>query len=74
MTIVDRTRVGIATPHMFMDGQVDMALVGRYVRRAEELGYASFFNEAAPTEIYPLPLHAALPMYDTIYLGGQGNR
>src|SRR3712207_9136198 len=27
------------------------------------LGYVFFFNETATTEIYPLPLHDALPIY-----------
>jgi probable F420-dependent oxidoreductase len=70
MTIVDRTRVGIATPHMFMDGQVDMALVGRYVRRAEELGYASLWTQerltGAPTVIDPLSFLA--------YIAGQTSK
>ena len=58
MAIVDRTRIGIATPHIFMDGKVDMDLVGRYVRRAEELGYSSLWTQerltGAPTVLDPL--------------------
>lgn len=58
MAIADRTRIGIATPHMFMDGKVDMDLVKRYVRRAEDLGYASLWTQerltGKPTVIDPL--------------------
>lgn len=58
MAIADRTRIGIATPHMFLDGNVDMDLVRRYVRRAEELGYASLWTQerltGSPTVIDPL--------------------
>jgi len=58
MAIADTTRIGIATPHMFMDGKVDMVLVGRYVRRAEELGYASLWTQervtGTPTVLNPL--------------------
>jgi probable F420-dependent oxidoreductase len=67
MAIADRTRIGIATPHIFMDGKVDMSLVGRYVRRAEELGYASLWTQerltGAPTVIDPLSFLA--------YIAGQ---
>ena len=38
MAIADRSRIGIASPHIFPDGQVDTALVRRFVRRAEEAG------------------------------------
>jgi probable F420-dependent oxidoreductase len=58
MAIVERTRIGIATPHMFMDGKVDMELVRRYVHRAEELGFSSLWTQerltGAPTVIDPL--------------------
>ena len=67
MAIVDRTRIGISTPHMFMDGKVDMKLVGRYVRRAEELGFSSLWTQerltGAPTVIDPLSFLA--------YIAGQ---
>jgi len=70
MAIVDRTRIGIATPHMFMDGTVDMELVNRYVRRAEELGYVSLWTQerltGAPTVIDPLSFLA--------YIAGQTSR
>jgi probable F420-dependent oxidoreductase len=50
-----------------MDGKVDMSLVGRYVRRAEELGYASLWTQerltGAPTVIDPLSFLA--------YIAGQ---
>jgi len=58
MAIADTTRIGIATPHIFMDGKIDMPLVGRYVRRAEDLGYASLWTQeritGAPTVLDPL--------------------
>jgi probable F420-dependent oxidoreductase len=67
MAIADRTRIGISTPHIFMDSKVDMSLVGRYVRRAEELGYASLWTQerltGAPTVIDPLSFLA--------YIAGQ---
>ena len=34
---------GIAIPQVFPDGRIDMGLVGRYVRRAEDLGYHSLW-------------------------------
>ena len=43
MAIADRTRIGIAMPHMFMDGKVDMEALRRYVRLAEDLGYRSLW-------------------------------
>jgi probable F420-dependent oxidoreductase len=50
-----------------MDGKVDMSLVGRYVRRAEELGYSSLWTQerltGAPTVIDPLSFLA--------YIAGQ---
>jgi probable F420-dependent oxidoreductase len=70
MAIADRTRIGISTPHMFMDGKVDMDLVGRYVRRAEELGYVSLWTQerltGAPTVIDPLSFLA--------YIAGQTSK
>jgi probable F420-dependent oxidoreductase len=67
MAIADRTRIGISTPHIFMDSKVDMSLVGRYVRRAEELGYSSLWTQerltGAPTVIDPLSFLA--------YIAGQ---
>ena len=49
MSIADRTRIGIATPHIFPDGNVDMALASRFVHRAEELGYASLWTQERVT-------------------------
>ena len=70
MAIVDRTRIGIATPHMFLDGKVDMDLANRYVRRAEDLGYASLWTQerltGAPAVIDPLSFLA--------YIAGQTTR
>ncbi|MEE8518268.1 MAG: TIGR03619 family F420-dependent LLM class oxidoreductase [Dehalococcoidia bacterium] len=58
MSITDGSRVGIASPHIFPDGTVDMAQVGRFVRRAEELGYASLWTQervtGRPTLLDPL--------------------
>ena len=58
MTIAQDSRIGIASPHIFSDGTVDMALVGRFVRRAEELGYASLWTQERvtghPTILDPL--------------------
>ena len=58
MAIADRTRIGIATPHMFGDGRVDMDLVDRFVRQAEQLGYASLWTQerltGTPTILDPL--------------------
>ena len=60
MTIADRSRIGIASPHIFPDGQVDTALVRRFVRRAEEAGYASLWTQervtGRPAALHPLPL------------------
>ena len=70
MAIADRTRIGIAMPHMFMDGRVDMDLLRRYVRHAEELGYHSLWCQerltGKPTVIDPLSLLA--------YVAGQTTR
>ena len=58
MTIADRTRIGIATPHIFPGGTVDMDLVRRYVGRAEALGYASLWTQervtGTPTVLDPV--------------------
>ncbi|MEX2599091.1 MAG: TIGR03619 family F420-dependent LLM class oxidoreductase [Dehalococcoidia bacterium] len=48
MVIADKTRIGIASPHIF-DGPVDMDLVRRFVRRAEDLGYASLWTQERVT-------------------------
>ena len=70
MAIADRTRIGIATPHMFADGKVDMDLVNRYVRQAEQLGYASLWTQerltGEPTVIDPLSFLA--------YIAGQTSK
>src|ERR1022692_2655146 len=36
---------------------------GNKVKRDNSLCFFFFFNDTAPTEIYPLSLHAALPIY-----------
>jgi len=58
LSIADKSRIGIASPHIFPDGKVDMELVRRYVRRAEELGYSSLWTQeritGRPTAIDPV--------------------
>ena len=49
MAIASTTRIGIASPHIFEDGNVDMDLVRRYVARAEALGYASLWTQERVT-------------------------
>ena len=49
MTIASKTRIGIASPHIFADGNVDMDLVRRYAVRAEALGYASLWTQERVT-------------------------
>ncbi len=49
MTIASKTRIGIASPHIFADGNVDMDLVRRYAARAEALGYASLWTQERVT-------------------------
>jgi probable F420-dependent oxidoreductase len=70
MSIADKSRVGIASPHMFADGAVDMDLVGRFVRRADELGYASLWTQervtGRPTVLDPVTFLA--------YIAGQTTR
>lgn len=70
MAIADRTRIGIATPHMFFDGKVDMDLVNRFVRQAEQLGYQSLWTQERltgdPTVIDPLSFLA--------YIAGQTSK
>ena len=70
MAIADRSRIGIASPHIFPDGRVDTALVRRFVRRAEEAGYASLWTQervtGRPTTLHPLPFLA--------YIAGQTER
>lgn len=67
MAIADRMKIGIASPHIFPDGKVDMAFVGRYVRRAEELGYASLWTQERVTG-RPNVLH---PTTFLAYIAGQ---
>ena len=58
MAIADRMKIGIASPHIFTDGNVDMTFAASYVRRAEELGYASLWTQervtGSPTVLHPL--------------------
>ena len=64
MTIADRMKIGIASPHIFADGNVDMAFASAFVRRAEELGYASLWTQervtGSPTVLHPLSFLAWL--------------
>lgn len=67
MSIAQTTRIGIASPHIFPDGKVDMDLVKRFVRRAEDLGYSSLWTQerviGKPTVLHPTTFLA--------YLAGQ---
>ena len=64
MAIADRMKIGIASPHIFTDGNVDMTFAASYVRRAEELGYASLWTQervtGSPTVLHPLSFLAWL--------------
>ena len=64
MAIADRMKIGIASPHIFTDGVVDMTFAASYVRRAEELGYASLWTQervtGSPTVLHPLSFLAWL--------------
>ncbi|MCY4581593.1 MAG: LLM class flavin-dependent oxidoreductase [Chloroflexi bacterium] len=64
MAIADRMNIGIASPHIFTDGNVDMTFAASYVRRAEELGYASLWTQervtGSPTVLHPLTFLAWL--------------
>ncbi len=70
MAIADKSRIGIASPHMFPDGAVDMGLTRRYVRRAEELGYASLWTQERVTGS-PVVLD---PTTYLAYVAGQTDR
>src|ERR1044071_5477728 len=60
--------------------QLELTRWGSYKRSEEhtselqsrvDISYAVFFfNDTAPTEIYPLPLHDALPIYSRGRVGG----
>ena len=54
MTIASTTRIGITSPHIFRDGNVDMDLVRRYAARAEALGYASLWTQERMTGDPPI--------------------
>ena len=70
MTIAEKSRIGIATPHIFPDGRVDMDLVRRFVRRADALGYASLWTQervtGRPTVLDPVTFLS--------YIAGQAAR
>ena len=70
MAIADKTKIGIASPHIFPDGRVDMAFVGQFVRRAEALGYSSLWTQervtGAATALHPTTFLA--------YLAGQTSK
>ena len=70
MAIADKTRIGIASPHIFPDGRVDMAFVGQFARRAEALGYSSLWTQervtGAATALHPTTFLA--------YLAGQTSK
>jgi probable F420-dependent oxidoreductase len=58
MSIADGSRVGVASPHIFADDKVDMVLVRQFVRKAENLGFASLWTQervtGRPTVLDPL--------------------
>ena len=70
MAIADKTRIGIASPHIFPDGRVDMAFVGQFAQRAEALGYSSLWTQervtGAATALHPTTFLA--------YLAGQTSK
>ena len=70
MAIADKTKIGIASPHIFPDGRVDMAFVGQFARRAEALGYSSLWTQervtGAATALHPTTFLA--------YLAGQTSK
>ncbi len=70
MTIASKTRIGIASPHIFADGNVDMDLVRRYAARAEALGYASLWTQERVTG----PQSALDPITFLSYVAGQTAR
>lgn len=70
MTIASKTRIGIASPHIFADGNVDMALVRRYAVRAEALGYASLWTQERVTGTQT----SLDPITFLSYLAGQTTR
>ena len=70
MAVADRMKIGIASPHIFPDGKVDMEFVGRFVRKAEELGYSSLWTQERVTG-RPNVLH---PTTFLAYIAGQTSR
>ena len=70
MAIASTTRIGIASPHIFPDGNVDMDLVRRYVVRAEALGYASLWTQERVTG----PQSVLDPITFLSYAAGQTTR
>ncbi len=70
MAVAQRMKIGIASPHIFPDDKVDMPFVGRFVRRAEELGYASLWTQERVTG-RPTVLHPATFL---AYIAGQTSR
>src|ERR1039457_5760538 len=52
----------VLSPPMCLRGRISVWRLRRAERRLGGLWLFSFFNDAAPTEIYPLPLHAPLPI------------
>ncbi len=70
MTIAERMKIGIASPHIFTDGAVDMPFAGRFARRAEELGYASLWTQERVTG-RACALH---PTTFLAYIAGQTSR
>ena len=59
----EKVRCGIAVPQVFLDGPVDMPLIGRWTRRAEELGFESLWTLESITGDVPLLEPATLLSY-----------
>ena len=38
MSTANGVQMGVAIPQLFLDGPIDMALVGSWIRKAEDLG------------------------------------
>ena len=50
----EQMRWGIAVPQVFLDGAMDMPLIGRWTKRAEELGFESLWTLESITGDVPI--------------------
>ncbi len=53
MSTANGVQLGVAIPQVFLDGPVDMALVGSWLRRAEDLGFDSLWVQEGITGNFP---------------------